>query len=108
MPDQPLPLPPVGPSQADRLFPTLTAAQIARIAAHGRRRAIAAATCWSTIGDRVVPFFVVVSGEIQILRSSGGAETLIVTHRAGQFSGEANMITGRRRWRGRASASRAR
>ena len=31
-----------------------------------------------------------------MLRPSGATETLIVTHRAGQFSGEGNMITGRR------------
>jgi thioredoxin reductase (NADPH) len=47
-------------------------------------------------GDKVVPFFVVVSGEIQVLRPSDATEALIVTHRAGQFSGEGNMITGRR------------
>ena len=48
------------------------------------------------VGDKVVPFFVVVSGEIQVLRPSGATDTLIVTHRPGQFSGEGNMITGRR------------
>jgi thioredoxin reductase (NADPH) len=95
MPHQPSALPPVGPSLAERLFPTLTAAQIAAIAAHGRRRATARGDVLFDEGDRVVPFFVVVGGEIQILRSSGGTETVVATHRAGQFSGEANMITGR-------------
>ncbi len=48
------------------------------------------------VGARVVPFFVVVSGELQALRPADGAETLIVAQRAGQFTGEATMISGRR------------
>ena len=83
-------------SDPDRLFPTLTPQLRSRIAAHGRRRAIARGEVLVEVGDKVVPFFVVVSGEIQVLRPSGSAETLIVTHRAGQFSGEGTMITGRR------------
>ena len=48
------------------------------------------------IGDKPVPFFVVLSGEVQALRPTGTAETLIVTYHAGQFSGEATMLSGRR------------
>jgi thioredoxin reductase (NADPH) len=97
--DVPAPLQPLQPTAAsptERLFPTLTAAQIARIAAHGRRRAIERGEVLVEVGDRAVPFFVVLSGEIQILRPSGATETLIVAHTAGQFLGEGNMITGRR------------
>jgi thioredoxin reductase (NADPH) len=47
------------------------------------------------VGDRAVPIFVVVSGELQPLRPTDRGETLIVSHRAGQFFGEANMISGR-------------
>jgi thioredoxin reductase (NADPH) len=93
-PDTRLPPDVVRPA-ADRLFPTLTAPQMARIAAHGRRRAIRAGDVLVDVGDRPVPFFLVVSGEIGIRRVVQGAETPIVTLRAGQFSGEANMITGR-------------
>jgi thioredoxin reductase (NADPH) len=94
--DPVLPLQPTAPSPRERLFPTLTAAQIARISVRGRRRTIAAGQVLVEIGDKAVPFFVVVSGEIQILRPSGATETLIVTHGPGQFVGEGNMITGRR------------
>jgi thioredoxin reductase (NADPH) len=48
------------------------------------------------VGDANVPFFVVLSGHVQAVRPSDDGETLIVTHGPGQFSGEANMITGRR------------
>src|ERR687897_215452 len=80
----------------ERLFPTLTAAQMARLSTHGRRRPITAGEILVDVGDKAVPFFVVVSGAIQILRPSGATETLIVTHRPGAFLGEGNMIAGRR------------
>jgi thioredoxin reductase (NADPH) len=83
-------------SRPERVFPTLTTAQIERIASLGRRRAIAAGEVLVEVGQRPVPFFVVLSGEIQVLRPSAGTETLIVTHRAGQFTGEGNMLSGRR------------
>ena len=80
----------------DRLFPTLGPAQIARVAPHGRRRPVSRGDVLVEVGDRNVPFFVVLSGHVQVLRPSDDGETLIVTHGPGQFSGEANMITGRR------------
>ena len=43
-----------------------------------------------------MPFFVVLSGEIQVLRPSAGAEALIVAQGAAQFTGEGTMLTGRR------------
>jgi len=82
-------------ASSEHLFPTLTSAQLARVAAHGRRRATSRGEVLTDVGTRNVPLFVVVSGELEVLRTSGGADTLITTHRAGQFSGEANMITGR-------------
>ena len=54
----------------DRLFPTLTPAQIERIARHGHRRAIASGDGLVEVGQRPVPFFVVLSGELQVLRPS--------------------------------------
>jgi thioredoxin reductase (NADPH) len=93
MTDKSAPLESAAPSHSDRLFPTLTDAQVARIAARGRRRPIASGDVLVEIGDRTAGFFVVLSGEIEVSDSAG---TLIVTHRASQFSGEATMITGRR------------
>jgi thioredoxin reductase (NADPH) len=95
MTERPSPLVPVG-ARADQVFPTLTAAQIARIAAHGQPRPIRVGEVLVEAGDRVVPFFVVTAGAIEVVRTSGGAETLIAVHGPGQFSGEVNMISGRR------------
>jgi thioredoxin reductase (NADPH) len=47
-------------------------------------------------GDITVPFFVVVSGELEIMRPFGAAETLVTVFGPGQFTGEVNTISGRR------------
>jgi thioredoxin reductase (NADPH) len=80
----------------ERTFPTLTPQQLARIASHGRRRSTAPGDVLVELGDKPVPFFVVLSGELQVLRPTDTGETLIVSHHAGQFSGEGSMISGRR------------
>jgi thioredoxin reductase (NADPH) len=95
MPDTPSPAPPVA-SRLDHVFPTLTPAQIARVAAHGRVRQIRQGDVLVEAGDHAVPFFVVTAGQIEIVRPSGAVDTPIVVHAAGQFTGEVNMISGRR------------
>ena len=83
-------------SHPESVFPTLTPQQVSRIAAHGQRRSTARGEVLVEAGDKTVPFFVVLSGELQALRPTDTAETLIVSHHPGQFSGESNMISGRR------------
>ena len=78
------------------MFPTLTPAQIARIATHGEVRPIARGEVLIEAGDPIVPFFVVTGGEIQIIRPSSLGDTLVAVHGPGKFTGEANMILGRR------------
>ena len=78
------------------MFPTLTPAQIARIATHGVARSIARGDVLIEAGEPIVPFFVVKAGEVEIIRPSNLGDTLIAIHGAGQFTGEANMILGRR------------
>jgi thioredoxin reductase (NADPH) len=95
MTDTTTPLP-LKSSRVEQIFPTLTSAQIGRIAAHGHMRAMQRGEVLVEQGDSVVPFFVVVSGEVEIVRPSGAAETLITVFGPGQFSGEVNMLSGRR------------
>jgi thioredoxin reductase (NADPH) len=89
------PLPVKVPDPA-RTFPTLTPAQVARIALHGRRRVTQPGEVLQDQGDKSVALFVVTSGTIEIVRPSGPVETLITTLGPGQFTGETNMISGRR------------
>ena len=95
---------PITSSLVEHIFPTLTPAQIRRIAAHGHMRTMQSGEVLVEQGDREVPFFVVVSGEVEVVRPSGAAETLITVHRPGQFSGEVSMLSGRPAiFRGRAA-----
>lgn len=66
------------------------------MAVHGRRRSIARGEVLVEVGDRNVPFFVVVAGEVEALRPSETGDTLIVRLQPGQFSGEGSMLNGRR------------
>lgn len=83
-------------SRTDQIFPTLTPAQVARIAAHGSVRPIQRGEILVEAGDQVVPFFVVKTGRIEIVQPSGTTETLVTVHGPGQFTGEVNMLSGRR------------
>jgi thioredoxin reductase (NADPH) len=78
------------------MFPTLTAAQIARIAKAGVTRSIAPGDVLIEAGDHLVPFFVVTSGEIEIIQPGRGGDALVAVHGPGKFTGEANLILGRR------------
>lgn len=78
------------------MFPRLTRAQISRIASRGRVRTMAQGDILVEQGDHVVPFFVVTTGEIEIVRPSSGVETRVALHGPGEFTGETNMLSGRR------------
>ena len=78
------------------MFPTLTPVQIERVANHGAARAVHQGDVLFADGDRVVPFFVLRTGTVDIVRPSRDGDTLIVTHAAGEFTGETNMLSGRR------------
>ncbi|MHB8471334.1 MAG: FAD-dependent oxidoreductase [Gammaproteobacteria bacterium] len=79
-----------------QMFPTLTAAQIARIAAHGHRRTTQRGEVLFDAGAEVVPFFVLTAGQLEIVQPTGSAETLVAVHEPGQFTGEIQMLSGRR------------
>jgi thioredoxin reductase (NADPH) len=65
-------------------------------AERGHMRAVKLGEVLVEQGDGNVPFFVVISCQIEILRPSGAIETLITVHGSGEFTGEANMLSGRR------------
>jgi thioredoxin reductase (NADPH) len=95
MTDTALPSPLTLSSGVERMFPTLTPAQIKRIAVHGRVRSIRPGEVLVEAGEQVVPFFVVTTGRVEIVRPSGTAETPVAVHGPGQFTGEVNMLSGR-------------
>jgi thioredoxin reductase (NADPH) len=96
MTDTTQPITSTRPSLVERMFPTLTPAQIARIAPHGRARRVDRGEVLVEAGAQVVPFFVVVSGRLEAVRPSAAGEALVAVHGPGQFTGEVNMLSGRR------------
>ena len=76
-------------------FPVLTAEQIDRIRPFGKVRKVEAGEILFQPGDGSVPFFVLLSGEMEIVQIDMNGERIIVTHKAGAFTGELTMISGR-------------
>jgi thioredoxin reductase (NADPH) len=76
--------------------PILTEAQIDRIRPFARTRQVAEGEVLYEPNDDTPPLYVVISGAIKIFTISGDEERVVTTYRAGQFSGELLMISGRR------------
>jgi thioredoxin reductase (NADPH) len=87
---------PLSSSRIEKIFPKLTPEQIDRTAAYGRTRSVQPGEVLIEQGDTSVPFFVVITGEVEIVRPFGDRETLITVHGYGEFTGEVNMLSGRR------------
>ena len=87
---------PLTASRADQIFPVLTSAQIERVESFGRRRSVRGGELLVDQGDRIVPFFVITSGELEAVRPTPTSEQLISIFGAGQFTGEINSLSGRR------------
>jgi thioredoxin reductase (NADPH) len=88
--------PQLSDEQRERLFPTLTPAQIARFAAQGRTREFPAGHVLVEQGDQNVPFLIVLSGQVELVQPTSKGEEPIVVYRAGQFFGDVGMLSGRR------------
>lgn len=80
----------------EHVFPTLTADQMARVAAHGRARHFTRGEVAVDPDHRDPVFFVVVSGRLEIVRPSATGDLVVAGAGAGQFTGEMSMLSGRR------------
>src|SRR5438105_13298130 len=90
---------PPTPSALDartQAFPVLTPAQIDRIRLLGRTRNVQRGEILFEPNDTEVPFFVLLSGSMEIVQPSLDGERPIATHAAGEFTGEITMISGQR------------
>lgn len=79
----------------EKVFPTLSEAQIERIQARGRVRAVATGEILVEQGDAAIPFFVILSGELEAVRPTEFGRRIITLSGRGQFSGELNTLSGR-------------
>jgi len=87
---------PLPVERREQIFPVLTEAQLQRIAHYGTRRAVRDGEILFRQGDEGVHFFVVLSGELDVVRPEGDGERLVVRHQPGNFTGETAMLSGRR------------
>jgi thioredoxin reductase (NADPH) len=77
-------------------FPTLSAAQINRIRTLGTVRHVEKGEILFESGETTIPFFVLLSGTMEIVQPSLSGERTVATHGPGEFTGEMTMISGRR------------
>jgi thioredoxin reductase (NADPH) len=76
-------------------FPLLTAEQISRVRPSSKVRKVEVGEILFEPGDSDVPFFVLLSGAMEIVQPDRQGERPIVKHEAGGFTGEITMISGR-------------
>ena len=83
-------------SSPDEMFPVLSSAQQARVLAHGQRRTAEPNEIVVELNEHVTKAFVVVSGQLHILQVSNNQEQIVAICNPGMFTGELNVLSGRR------------
>lgn len=87
--------PPVSALDANtQTFPVLTDAQVSRLRPGSTVRQVQPGDILFRPGDTRMSFFVVLSGEMEIVQPSLNGERLIIKHGPGEFTGEVSMISG--------------
>src|SRR5467141_2611201 len=84
------------PPENSEAFPRLTAAQIARIEPHGKRRTVAAGEVLGEAGAPVTHIFVLVSGRLDLVRPPRWAGEDVPSFSEGMFTGERSILAGGR------------
>lgn len=89
-------LPPSALDPRTQAFPVLSPDQINRIRPVAKERAVEQGEILFEPDDTAIPFFVLLSGGMEIVQPDLHGERTIATHDAGEFTGEINMISGQR------------
>ena len=79
-----------------QVFPTLTEAQINRVRPFASLRQVKRSDVLFSADDSDVPFFILLSGSMEIVQPDMNGERLVASHAPGEFTGEMTMITGHR------------
>jgi thioredoxin reductase (NADPH) len=80
-----------------QMFPALAPGQIDRIRPAGKARNVRQGEILFAPGDTNIPFFVVLSGGMEIVQPDiNGGERIVTTHGPDHFTGEISMISGQR------------
>jgi thioredoxin reductase (NADPH) len=81
--------------EQDVAWPLLDSSAVAAIATFGSEIAVEAGEMLYRAGGEPPNFFVVIEGEVEIVRE-GPEEAVLASHGAGRFVGELNLVTGQR------------
>jgi len=87
---------PAAAARQAEAFPRLTAAQIARIEPHGRRRLVEPGEVLGDAGEPVTKIFVVVSGRLDLVRPPRWVGEEVPSFSEGMFTGERSILAGGR------------
>ena len=87
---------PAAAARQAEAFPRLTAAQIARIEPHGRRRLVEPGEVLGDAGGPVTKIFVVVSGRLDLVRPPRWVGEEVPSFSEGMFTGERSILAGGR------------
>ncbi len=82
--------------QRTQAFPVLTESHINRIRSVAKERHVQMGEILFDRGDTVIPFFVLLSGKMEIVQPDLNGEVTVAKHGPGEFTGEMTMISGRR------------
>ncbi len=82
--------------RGETAWPVLDVRTLEELEAVGEVREVATGDILYRAGDPTPDFFVVLEGEVEILRIDDTGEVVVATHREHRFLGELNLLTGQR------------
>ena len=88
--------PPSALDPKTQIFPRLTGAHVDRFRPAGKVRKVERGEILFAPNDTNIPFFVLLSGAMEIVQPAWDGERQITTHSPGEFTGEVTMISGQK------------
>jgi thioredoxin reductase (NADPH) len=82
----------------DRAFPLLSPSQLAEMASFGSEKPVAAGDLLFEAGDASFDLFVVLDGEVEVVRANDEDDDIAPAFGPGSFVGELTLLTGQRRF----------
>src|SRR5437588_11257181 len=82
----------------ERAFPVLSASQLAEVGSFGSEQPVTAGDLLFEAGEASYQLFVVLEGEVEVVRLDGTEAMPIAVYGPGGFVGELNLLTGQRRF----------
>jgi len=78
------------------MLPVLTSAQQPRVLSHGQLRTAEQGEIVVELNEHITKVFIVISGRLHLLQVSNNQEHVVTICNPGMFTGELNVLSGRR------------